>query len=87
MTASSSGTASNTILVGLPVNASADNFLLGTGIIFISAGTRARYIYYQSATTVGFSGILTQDLTPSASTTPTIVSGDVFHLQFAYEAA
>lgn len=56
MTASSAGTATNKVLVGLPVNASADNFILGQYLYKFSGGE----IYwgmeclYESATTMAF---------------------------------
>lgn len=62
MTATSAGTANNKMLVGLPVNASANNFMMGTmGFFDDSATTEGKYIYagisvlYESSTTMAFS--------------------------------
>lgn len=62
MTASSAGTANNKILVGLPVNASSNNFLMGTMVWFdADESANPQYIYgglmalYESTSTVSFS--------------------------------
>lgn len=59
MTASSSGTANNKILVGLPVNASANNFLIGRMTFNDSSATGTKQIFsvdvfYESASTMSF---------------------------------
>lgn len=68
MTASGAGTANNKMLVGLPVNASANNFLMGSMIFFDNSETD-KYAYqmnipalYESASTVAF-GAMASTLT------------------------
>ena len=59
MTASSAGTTNNKILIGLPVNASSDNFLMGQ-LIYFDASVTPKYVYmlraalYESTSTVAF---------------------------------
>jgi len=61
MTASSAGTANNKVLVGLPVAASANNFLMGSMTYLDSNATAGKYgynpsaVFYESSTTVSFS--------------------------------
>jgi hypothetical protein len=60
MTATSAGTANNKILVGLPVNAAANNFIMGTLFLFDASPATAKYRWglssalYESATTMSF---------------------------------
>lgn len=57
MTASSAGTANNKILVGLPVSASANNFIIGS-IVLTDASSNSKLIFgpafYESSTTMAF---------------------------------
>lgn len=58
MTASSAGTANNKILVGLPVNASSNNYLMGS-FTYLDTSTNFDQIYaahaiYESSSTVSF---------------------------------
>jgi hypothetical protein len=59
MTASSAGTANNKMLVGLPVNASADNFIVGSMVMKFVAGAAEHYWFYtalyDSASSLAFS--------------------------------
>lgn len=56
MTASSAGTANNKILIGLPVSASANNFVMGTALYTDANNNRLISVgaFYESSTTVGF---------------------------------
>jgi hypothetical protein len=59
MTASSAGTANNKMLVGLPVNASADNFIVGSMVMKFVGGAAEHYWFYtalyDSASSLAFS--------------------------------
>lgn len=61
MTASSAGTANNKILVGLPVTASANNFIIGSMLIYNDSEANDKYRWdsgcalYESSTTMSFS--------------------------------
>lgn len=109
MTATSAGTANNKILVGLPVNAASNNFIIGQQNMYIAAATNdfaftAYPALYESASTMAFvvrnatggqagsSGDdkrLGQDFTLSGTSVTgfTVASGDIFYIQFQYEAA
>jgi hypothetical protein len=59
MTASSAGTANNKILVGLPVGASTNNFIIGINNLFDASSTNdfiwdAGSTYFESSTTMSF---------------------------------
>lgn len=60
LTASSAGTANNKVLIGLPVTASSNNFLIGNMIVYIAAAQN-KYSYtssaamFDSSTTMSFS--------------------------------
>lgn len=77
MTASSSGTANNKILVGLPVSASANNFILGETIydaqgVFGGVTNYARFFMravYESSSAMAFYFNLDNDQTNETSTT------------------
>lgn len=63
MTATSAGTANNKVLVGLPVAASSNNFLMGSMVFFDNSETN-KYAYqfnipalYEASTTVGFGSL------------------------------
>lgn len=91
MTASSAGTADNLILVGLPVNASTNNFLMGQAINFTTVNF-ARYIVFESATAVKFTTSFAAASSASfhgltAGDGVTVASGNIYYLNFAYEAA
>jgi hypothetical protein len=63
MTASSAGTANNKILVGLPVNASSNNYLMGSFTYFAESLTLDQILFshviYESTSTVSFFNVLT----------------------------
>ena len=94
MTASGAGTAAGLILVGLPVNASADNRLMGIGTIAIAATNSEKPLFsiYNSSTTVKFRSV-TDDtsqlnfLSGSAPNSFTIANGDIINCKLTYEAA
>lgn len=59
MTASSAGTANNKILVGLPVSASANNYIIGSMTYYDDSGTSkydwgTGFALYESSTTMSF---------------------------------
>jgi hypothetical protein len=103
MTSSGAGTANNKILVGLPVNASSNNLLMGITNFVDSGLTNAynyapRSVFYESASTIGFSTTNSaasndkrwgEDFTISNNTQTgfTIASGDILYVQITYEAA
>jgi hypothetical protein len=62
MTASSAGTANNKILVGLPVNASSNNYLMGSFTYFDESLTIDQILFsdviYESTSTVSFFPVL-----------------------------
>ena len=108
MTASSAGTADNKILVGLPVEASTNNQIMGQMYLFDVSETQdfkwePSFVLYESATVMAFSPRSSFGNPVSASETDTrcgepfvsggstpgltIASGDIFYIQFAYEAA
>jgi hypothetical protein len=65
MTASSAGTANNKILVGLPVNASSNNYLMGSYTYFDESLTLDQILFshviYESTSTVSFFPVLTSE--------------------------
>jgi hypothetical protein len=98
MTASNSGTTGSKILVGLPVNASSNNFLMG----YLSRSTvnpafgSGSFAVYSSATEIEFgtptgtnppAGDYRLGNTPSSGAGVTIASNDVFLINLVYEAA
>ena len=87
MTASSAGTASNNILVGLPVTASANNWSLGTAQIVDESATpdllTPLLVVYNSSTTATFYQTQVAQAIPFRET---IASGDILYAQFVYEA-
>jgi hypothetical protein len=98
MTASSGGTSNNKILVGLPVNASSNNFVLGTAHLIDESFSPDGFYYlgvtFESASTISFIGTQQPVSTDQAlrfgqtgGPTFQIASGDIIHVQFAYEAA
>lgn len=101
ITASSAGTANTKILVGLPVAASANNFVIGSLVRFRASGNITVFVdssfaIYDSSTTMSF--LVSSNLNQPSNITYrlgeystsavglTIASGDVFHIQFMYEA-
>lgn len=100
MTATSAGTASNIVKVGLPVNASSNNFIVGhAGIVDESQVpdqfTRMFALYDSSSTMSFFSINITvgnSDAAKRFGEGPgagdfTIASGDIIYVHFQYEAA
>ena len=100
MTATGAGTANNIIKVGLPVNASSNNFVMGSCLVQDESQSpdifiRANWVaLYDSASTVSFTclGSGSPDATlrngqTNAGSDITIASGDIIYCQFAYEAA
>lgn len=89
MTASSAGTAANNILVGLPVNASTNNFMMGIAYIQDESATPDSYLQcyaiYNSASTVTFWKIVNSQTAPTQEIT--IAANDIIYVQLAYEAA
>lgn len=96
MTATGAGTSNNTILVGLPVSASSNNYVMGTGIYISATGTLfPLYSLYESATTIKFTGPNGTQVAPlkwagQTGAQPgdlTIASGAIIYIHFTYEAA
>lgn len=101
MTASSAGTANNKILVGLPVAASANNFVMGSMAFIDESVTPDSFLrggnmqaVYESSTTIGFLIPTTVDIDATlrfgqtgSPSALTIASGDVIYVQFSYEAS
>jgi hypothetical protein len=88
MTATSNGISTNAVLIGLPVAASSDNFLLGSAHFTTSSATAPRWAIYNNSTTMRFSGPLsTSPFDINTSLTTQISSGDVVNIQITYEAA
>jgi len=87
MTASSNGTSSNNVLIGLPVSASTNNLILGLAHFNTSTATTARFALFNSSTTMRFSTSFATGIDLTSSFQTQILSGDVVHIQFAYEAA
>lgn len=99
MTASSAGTANNEIKVGLPVNASANNFLMGTMLFmddsFGGDPVSFSIAVYDSTSTIKFRAPVsgqTEELADYVGLTAsgqafTIASGDAIWVQLTYEAA
>lgn len=90
MTATGAGTANNIIKVGLPVNASTNNFLMGMANTFRTTNT-PRAVVFDSASTVKFTvGLSSNDADWHGETSgdgATVASGDIYYLNLAYEAA
>jgi hypothetical protein len=98
MTATSAGTANNKVLVGLPVTASANNFVLGGAFVVDESATPDSLTGFlsvlESTTTASFFPLTTSgfDTTLKYGNTGlgnpvTIASGDILYAQFTYEAA
>lgn len=87
MTATGSGTAANDVLVGLPVAASSNNYLIGNGIRIYAGESYIRpyFAIFNSSTTVKF--LSTASTTQTGFSQAQVLSGDVIYLQFTYEAA
>lgn len=97
MTASSAGTANNKILVGLPVSASSNNFLMG--LLTRSSNNpdiaNGSFAVYESATTIAFSarsanpaaGVFRLGQYDTTNDGVTIASGNIFQIMLTYEAA
>lgn len=95
MTATSAGTASNKILVGLPIPANANNFIMGQLLHTPPAGTSAlmRVALYDTASSVAFGYQYNSTwTTPSArwgdaTIGTTLANNDVVNIYLSYEAA
>lgn len=97
MTATGAGTANNVIKVGLPVNASTNNFMMGTVIFQDESATpdtfRPGFAVFDAAATVSFmstvtsSGDATLRMGQTSGNGLDIASGDVAYVQLTYEAA
>ena len=100
MTATGAGTANNKILVGLPVNASANTFLMGIGIVVDEGATDFQIFrtpVFETASTVSFLAQATSasgadfslrwGQTSGGSLAETIASGDILFLNMMYEAS
>jgi hypothetical protein len=99
MTATGAGTASNVIKVGLPVNASTSNFMMGTASIVNESETPDQFVrlfsLFDSASTLSFFNLvladsntdITKRFGETGAGTFTVASGDIMYVQFAYEAA
>lgn len=96
VTATGAGTADNAIKIGLPVNASSDNYLLGTG--FFATSATATHVplltMYDTASTVVFRATSATDSYADLLGTTNFVDGGrtlandtVIWFQFMYEAA
>ena len=93
LTATSGGTSANAIKIGLPVNASTNNYVMGTAIFVDDSDTPDSYstifCVYDSASTVAFRK--TDEFSPLATLWgigyPQIATGDVMYMNIAYEAA
>jgi hypothetical protein len=98
MTATGAGTANNKVLVGLPVNASADNYLMGSAY-FADGGQSGTgyplFATFNSASTIAFYSTYNTEVDPSLGemglTTSqldlTIASSDVMQIMLTYEAS
>jgi len=88
MTATGGGTAGNNILIGLPVNASANNFVMGVGFsIPVSSGTNLPNVaVFNSSSTVKFTVSLANQSTGFSGSTA-VASGDIWYVNLTYEAA
>ena len=91
LTSTTAGTATNTIKVTLPVNASANNQSLGTAVFANSgASGSARFALYDTSTTMVFSGPISGSDPMGVNTfgtSTTIASGNIFYCTLTYEAA
>lgn len=93
MTATSSGTANNAIKIGLPVNASSNNYLMGTAFWSGTTNVIPLHAIYDTASTVVFYFTPTDiigdffGLTASAAGGITIASGASMYMNLSYEAA
>jgi len=98
MTASSAGTANNKILVGLPVNASANNYLMGSAYFYRASPFDTGnpiFAIYDSASTVAFQTTVSSETAPSSSQMGltssvadfTVANGDIIQVNLTYEAS
>lgn len=97
MTATGAGTSNNKILVGLPVGASTNNFVMGNGLVVDVSSSPDDAAYrlpiFESSSTVAFYGTATAfdptqfwGLSGGPTAAATIASGDILYLSMAYEA-
>jgi hypothetical protein len=98
MTASSAGTANNIVKIGLPVAASANNYLMGIGHFVDESVNPDRpsslYSIFDSSTTVSFIFTNPGDVNEAlrfgqtgAGRDVTLASGDIMYMNLTYEAA
>lgn len=94
MTASSAGTASNAIKIGLPVNASSNNHLMGTAIYTSTTPiNQPLFAIYDSTSTVVFLPTAAADTptdylgTSGYAVAITVASGAIMYMNLTYEAA
>lgn len=86
LTSTTAGTAGQIIKVTLPVNASSNNFILGTAVL---TGVTARFALYDTSTTMVFGGAFggSGAATGDFGTGTTVASTNVFNIALTYEAA
>lgn len=102
MTATSAGTANNIIKVGLPVNASSNNFLMGICLFNDESETPDIFLrgpwfnVFDSGSTLSFVSLISGGNSSNATlrngqtgagTDVTVASGDIMYVQFSYEAS
>lgn len=92
LTASSAGTANNPIVIGLPVNASSNNFVMGTAIFTDTINNYSLTAVYNSTSTISFidmSSVRAANLRVGETSGGfmTIASGHIFYVHLMYEAA
>lgn len=89
LTSTTAGTAGQIIKVTLPVNASSNNFILGTAVLTGVAGVSGRFALYDTSTTMVFGGAIGGANAPTGDygTSTTVASGNVLHIALTYEAA
>jgi len=99
MTATGAGTVSNIIKVGLPVSASANNFMMGSGV-FVDESATPDGVFpllavFDSATTLSFFWTGLSGGTDAAArfgqvnsgSSAAIASNDIIYVNFVYEAS
>jgi hypothetical protein len=98
MTATSAGTATNEIRVGLPVAASSNNSILGNAQTIAASDSQFStfWVFYSSSTVcnfsptdagIGGSAVRFWGVSTTADAVNTVASGDIIYMQFCYEAA
>lgn len=91
MTATGSGTAAADIVVGLPVTASANNFVIGHGAFFTSTTSWPFLATLNTSTSIRFISPVSTGFpnyfSGTAGTNVNLVSGDIVNFILTYEAA